>query len=726
MATTPAEASDDVLDIRLQHVLQQLDAGIPLTVAAMGGSITTGYAADPPLQRGWAAQVAAWLGRRGIVRYVNAAASGTDSAAAVQRLQAHVLDAAPDLVFVEFSVNDEWLATSVRAASFEGLLRQLLSAPKPPAVVALLLTQQGNRPRDTVVLQQRLARHYGLTSIDFGAWMQRLVDSGAARWEALYDEPVHPHQTGHDAIAQAVLETLQAALSLPAAAAGPPAEPTRLPEPLYSRTHEFVRTWAGDALKPWRNLGFVRGGEVHDEWAALPGGLQPGWTATHDEAEASWMVCGSEIAVFHAESEHYRNLQAWVDDGRPVTLQGHVPERQGYLGWKYSVVAQGLEPGAHLLHVRMKCDGWAGSGRLASVLAVMAAGVMPQALRSTAFEPLPDLQAASGWRLLGADHPRLVWVGRFDTLESAAPLLAWSGTELRARFSGTKLALRLAAVKGTSHFTVEVDGRSHLLSVQGDTLRDWRLTEPLPPGPHTLRLVKRSEAAFGEARLLGLWLAADGQLLEPPPPRALRLEFYGDSITAGACNGDIGPDQYDDLVTHDGMRAYGALVAQQVGADYLGIAISGTGITRTYGEPLMPQVWNRTAPRMDAPLAPVGPRTPDVVVVNLGQNDHGHTASRGEPFPGDFGPRYLDFVRALRVRYPAARLVLCIGGITGTAQQPQLQHSLQATAAQLRAQGDAQVWTYTFQAHAPGHPRLDVHALMANELRTFLLAQVLR
>jgi len=612
----------------------------------------------------------------------------------------------------------------VRASSYEGLLRQLLSAPRPPAVVALLLTQQGNRARGAVNLQQRLAAHYGLTAIDFGARTQGRVDSGAARWELLYDEPVHPNQRGHDAIADAVIETLQTALQA-ARAAPRAASPAGLPAPLHGREHEFVRSIADDELKPWRNRGFARGGAVHPEWASLPGGQAPGWTTTADDAEASFLVWGSEIALFHAESALYRNLEAWVDEGAPVTLQGHVPERRGYLGWHYSVVGQGLEPGAHLLHVRVKRDTFAGSGRPASFLAVMSAGLMPPALRPVSFEPVAALKPSDGWRFLRPDDARLAFVGRFDTTQPAAPLLAWSGSEVRARFTGTRLALRMAASKGVSHYTVEIDGRRHVLVLQGEGARDWRLIEPLPAGPHELRIVKRTEGLMAEARLLGLLLAADGQLLAPPPARPLRLEFYGDSITAGACNGDMGVDQYEDLSTHDGTRAYGALTADRLGADYVGIAISGTGITRTWGDLLMPQAWDRAAPRLDAPVAPVGPRAPDVVLVNLGQNDHGFPASRGEPFAADFGPRYLAFVRALRRRYPEARLVLTLGGMSAWKEQPALQRTLEDTAARLRAEGDAHVWTYVFKAFAWTHPRIDVHAQMADELTAFLRDQVL-
>jgi lysophospholipase L1-like esterase len=708
LSLTLAAAAQAQVDPRLQAVMKRLDAGEAITVATLGGSITTGYAALPPRERGWAALLARSLGPR--VKLVNAGVSGTDSAAGVQRLQAQVLDAAPDLVIVEFGVNDQWLDPAVRGSSFEAILRRLLGASKPPAVVVLGLTQQGNQARDAVAVQLQLATHYGLTALDFGNWMQARVDAGEDRWHTLYDEPVHPNGTGHQRIALALAETLRAAARGTAAPAG------ALPAPVYGRTHEYTRMLAGDTLKPYQQRGFARGGEVHPEWA----GQAPGWTTSADDAEAHFLVWGSEVAVFHAESEAYRNLEAWVDDGPVVTLQGQVPERRGYLGWHYAVVGRDLEPGAHLLHVRVKRDEWAGSGRPASLLAVMQAGIFPPALHASDF-----VRAAPSGGLIGADDTRLQFIGRIGQAPGGR-LLAWSGSELRARFTGRQLALGFASTHwGSSHFTVEIDGRRHALAVPGNQAGEWRLREPLGEGTHELRLVKRTEASMAEAVFLGLRLADGGQLLAPPPARPLKLEFYGDSITAGACNGDIDDDQYEDLSTHDGTRAYGAVTAARLGADYVGIAVSGIGITATWNVLLMPQVWDRFAPRLDAAVAPTDPRAPDVVLVNLGQNDHGFPASKGQPIAADFGARYLGFVRQLRARYPQARLVLLMGGMTAWKEQPAIPRAVNGAVATLRAEGDQRVWTYTFQAFAWAHPRIDVHAQMADELTRFLRTEVL-
>ena len=684
--------------------MQKLDRGEAITLATIGGSITTGYAAQPPRENGWAALLAKSLK---VKKLVNAGVSGTDSAAAVHRLQTQVLDAEPDLVIVEFGVNDQWLDPAVRASSYESLLRRLLSAKKPPAVMVLALTQQGNVARDAVDIQLALARHYGLTALDFGRWVQ-------GSWASLYDEPVHPNGLGHQRIAQAIEETLRAA-----AKARPAAQSSALPEPVYGRAHEFSRMLAGDTLKPSQQHGFTRGGEAHPEWT----GQTPGWATKADDAEATFLVWGSEVAVFHAESEAYRNLEAWVDEGEKVTLRGQVPERRGYLGWHYSVVGRGLEPGAHLLHIRVKRDEWAGSGRPASFLAVMMAGIYPPALHPSDFVREAPAKSAP---IIKPDDPKLRWIGR-SQLDGEGRHLSWSGTELRARFTGTGLTLRLAPAQGrTNYFTVEIDGRKHVLELLGEGAADWRLKQPLPAGEHELRFIKRTEASQAESVFLGLRLSEGGKLLAPPAARPLTLEFYGDSITAGACNGDIGTDQYEDLSSHDGTRAYGAVTAERLGADYVGIAVSGIGITATWDQLLMPQVWNRYAPRLDAPVAPVSGRAPDVVLVNLGQNDFGFPRSQGRPMAKDFGPRYLAFVRELRARYPQTQLVLLVGGMSAWMEEPAIPMALKQAVSTLRAEGDAKVWFYNFKVFSWPHPRIDVHAQMADELTAFLQSEVLK
>jgi hypothetical protein len=66
-----------------------------------------------------------------------------------------------------------------------------------------------------------------------------------------------------------------------------------------------------------------------------------------------------------------------------------------------------------------------------------------------------------------------------------------------------------------------------------------------------------------------------------------------------------------------------------------------------------------------------------------------------------------------------------IGGMSAWRDEPAIPQALRDAVATLRAEGDTRVWTTTLQAFAWAHPRLDVHARMADELTRFLQEEVL-
>lgn len=722
-------------EARLVRALARLKGGA-LKVAAIGGSITTGYAATSPPDQGWAGLTAAWLqgmakARGGRLEFVNLGLSGTDSAAGAQRVAAQALDTGVDLLIVEFGVNDLALDAAVRARSYEGLLRQALRAKQHPAVLTLHLTLQHGREAEASALHQAIAAHYDLARVDFAAW----VHAQRLDWAELYDEPVHPNTAGHRAIARAVCATLAAA----AAAPPPVGELASLPPPLHDSEFESVRSFgwrglvtaaavdAGPGLQVLQRRGFVRGGEAHPEAALRPAAPPEGWTTTRDDAALDLLVRGRQILLWHPTSEHYRNLEAWVDNGPRVPVRGHDPSRRGYLGWAVTPIALDLEDDLHLLHVRVRDDEWRGSGRSATIAAVHTAGVAGRA--PARFDELDDAMEESGWALHPAGRAQLTSVTRPDPDLPELPLLAWTHAQVRARFTGTRLGLRLQALLGTPWFELRIDGRRHRLGLVPGSTRDYLLREPLAEGEHELELTKRTEASSTQARLHGLLLAPGARLLTPPAPRPLRIELYGDSISAGACNGDAGADQYDDLSTHDGTRSYGALAARALGADYLAMAVSGIGISASWADaPRLPELFDRLLPTPSAPRVSAGEpgqRAPDVLVLNLGQNDQGWTQAQGRHFPFDYRARYVALVRALRIRHPQAHIVCALGGMTGWRASAALLHEWQAAVDELRAQ-DTRVHRLLFQACTDNHPRIDTHARLAQELERFLRDEVLR
>lgn len=201
-----------------------------LTVGFIGGSITE---AGPGTR--WPEPVIAWLLERYPdleLRVENAAIGATGSVLAVFRVDAHILARACDLVFVEFSVNDESEDRIRRARAREGLLRKLL----PHTDVVLVHTHspgmqeawvEGRIP-DSISDFETLAEHYDVSSVWVGLHALRETMRGRMRYVDWLPDGTHPEARGSLSYAEAVIGFLQSALSKPTASSAD----TVLPEPL--------------------------------------------------------------------------------------------------------------------------------------------------------------------------------------------------------------------------------------------------------------------------------------------------------------------------------------------------------------------------------------------------------------------------------------------------------------------------------------------------------------
>lgn len=94
MSTLPAA------DTSTLPIFENLKAGKPQTVVVYGTSLTAGGA--------WVASARKWFDAEypGLVAFVNSGGSGMNSDWGVQKLQEKVLNHKPDLVFIEFAIND--------------------------------------------------------------------------------------------------------------------------------------------------------------------------------------------------------------------------------------------------------------------------------------------------------------------------------------------------------------------------------------------------------------------------------------------------------------------------------------------------------------------------------------------------------------------------------------------------------------------------------------------
>lgn len=186
----------------LAAVMKKAAAGEPITVAVIGGSITQGTisngSADSTVEhkemyaeifRDWWEETFPDTD----VTFVNAGIGATDSYLAVHRVRADVLAYEPDVVLVEFSVNDS--SSNFCKTAYDNLLRTLLAGENAPAVMLLFMAQtNGSSAQD---IHSLVGFNYALPMISYKNVIDDMMESGAYSAKELSGDEVHPSALGH-------------------------------------------------------------------------------------------------------------------------------------------------------------------------------------------------------------------------------------------------------------------------------------------------------------------------------------------------------------------------------------------------------------------------------------------------------------------------------------------------------------------------------------------------
>ncbi len=180
----------------------------PVTIAYFGGSITAADGWRPQTLREFSQK---WNSNQFIE--VNAAIGGTGSDLGVYRLAHDVLAKNPDLVFIEFAVNDGGTPPLFVLRQIEGIVRQIW---KKSALIDIVFVYtyrvghekfySGGELPTSVAAMEEVADFYGIPSIDFNPEVIRLHEDGELVYQSdeadegvicFSKDGVHPTSEGH-------------------------------------------------------------------------------------------------------------------------------------------------------------------------------------------------------------------------------------------------------------------------------------------------------------------------------------------------------------------------------------------------------------------------------------------------------------------------------------------------------------------------------------------------
>ena len=320
------------------------------------------------------------------------------------------------------------------------------------------------------------------------------------------------------------------------------------------------------------------------------------------------------------------------------------------------------------------------------------------------------------------DNPSLQYSGRIDYANPKQPVFYWAGTAVRTQFSGTSLGVYLSDEKGDSFYNVFIDGKQYLIKcAKGDSL--YKVATNLDKHTHTLEIIRRTDPSSSFNRFKGLAIDKGASISKPSPAPALKFEIYGNSITTGHGILDDSRQNNNDLSTWDNYNAYGAVTARNLNAEYRCISKSGIGFIISWFPMIMPEMYDRLNPYDPDSKWDFSKWTPDIVVINLGQNDY-WLLKKLNPVPGETEiiQRYADFVSLIRAKYPKAAVFCVLGNMDATQTGSPWPGYIKKAVQKLNDEkNDKNVYSLMFPyKNTPSHPTVSEHKAMADSLTAFI------
>lgn len=329
---------------RMADVFQKAQNGEDITVAYIGGSITEGYNAGTTefyaktctdLLQGYFPDIT--------VTGVNAGISGTPSLLGNLRLERDVLSADPDIVFVEFAVNDGQTAEYKNA--YESLVRTLLTQDKDIAVVLLFTVLDSGYTCQEHMSQ--IGENYGLPMISVHDSVYEEIEAGRMTWQDYSDDQSHPNAYGHKCITDFVDNYYQKVLPVVAENVGEVDK--NLPAPVFSDKYMNMHYMDSANMENVELDNFTESdthGSFHNGWF---------YKSTEGGSMKFTVNCSVLEMVFKANnSEKFGTADIYVDGVKTSSVSSNMSD-----GWNNPVTAYLIDDDSsaeHTVEIRMEPD----------------------------------------------------------------------------------------------------------------------------------------------------------------------------------------------------------------------------------------------------------------------------------------------------------------------------------------------------------------------------------
>lgn len=341
-----------------------------------------------------------------------------------------------------------------------------------------------------------------------------------------------------------------------------------------------------------------------------------------------------------------------------------------------------------------------------------------------------------------ADNKAFYYMGRIDFSNPAAPLLIYAGSNITCRFTGTciKITIDNMCMGEYNSVGAVIDGIQYKIELSKESgAKEYTVAEGLPEGEHSLMIFKRQAAAH-YFRFISA--ECDGEVLPPDKKYGLKLEYYGDSVSAGEVTEAVYYEAHQDPENHGGIYdnsyfSYTFSLARKLNAEFYNNSQGGLALFDKTGYFCGPELETMKGLEFTynklsyVPYAPCGVSdwdfsryTPDIVVFAIGQNDANPKpeAIFDKDYAEKWKAKYKEILLDLKQRYNSPKFILIT---TVLEHDKRWDEVLDEICAELDSPDVMRCRFRRCGAATPGHPRITEQEEMALELEKFIRENVI-
>lgn len=347
----------------------------PVSVVFFGGSLTFGANASDPNTTSYRGRMMQWLREKypnTPINFHDAAIGGSGSQLGIFRIDRDVLKHKPDLVFLDFTVNDDAEGTDPQAlASYERIVRDLLENDTAVMPVLMLFRWHAEKPDAPLPPRHeahlKLAQAYGIQAANVLAAVREKVKAGTKPpdlWNL--GDGAHPGDEGYELFFQAVRDRFEKSIAEKTPAIVP--EKTVFEDLYPKRTRQILteKLPAGwTRQKTYRTALWIDG--MASRWIGDVAVAAAKTQSVPLEIEFE----GSMVGIFGERNGLTPPIKVWID-GKPIqepkaepgnflwpmnTARFAPPKKGSGNLFLWQVLARDLPDGKHTLRIEPIFDG---------------------------------------------------------------------------------------------------------------------------------------------------------------------------------------------------------------------------------------------------------------------------------------------------------------------------------------------------------------------------------